>query len=649
MNTNLLLSALTVLLTTMYVTWVRSLAQDFPVDTLAKLMGFVLGVLAVSHFVGKKLGINYGLLAGLASLFISAFLGFLNIPFLGLVMSSIGFLFFLFQVKITSKRIIWLLPLLILFVFNILNTIYYEGTISLFIVEELKLESTNRDILFHLSLINSIRNYYIPAIPIDGIEVLKYHYLVHFLFAGWGKLFSTSSISMYSYGFGIVLFPLFIYYFIQTCITIKQCLFGIIDEEQFINRLYIVFFIFWVGITPLELQFKLKTGFFNSLILTSFSYVLGGVFLFTFVSFLVQTIYKRKQYWWVYFILSIFAMLAKVSLLVIVSPSLFVYYVFKKDRKNIFLAILLNITVGVFYLYALKLSLPIKLSFLDSAKYATDKGFFIYHIFAVFLPCWIVFYFLLKDKDGEKKHLDMLIVLFSMMLFTYLPTALLEMGHNGTYFFDYVKYVGLMFLVVFVTEGYQRWIYFFTSHISKKYILYLFTFYIISNYIISTLRNGYVLVNKDKQMQYRLAKNQDTIKQQPYSLLAQRSAFITHLSNLAKKEYGSNTLAFISQKDTLLYNIVSHDDSFADNKFSVPMVVPAITGLALVDGLPPYKYMSEQFYFFGYHSYQVRKSENDYQTEESLCDYLKTKNLADKKILIISTDTTKTHFLKPCK
>lgn len=649
MNINFLISTLTVCLTTIYIVWVRDLVQDFPILILAKLVGFVLGIFAVSHFFGKKIGINYGLLAGLVSLFISACLGFLNIPFLGIVISSIGFLFFLSQIKIPSKKNIWLLLLFTLFIFNILHTIYYEGTISLFIIEELQLESTNRDILFHLSLINSIRNYHLPAIPLDGIEFLKYHYLVHFLFAGWSKLFSTSSVSIYSYSSGIVLFPLFIYYFIQTCISIKQCLFGIKKEEEFVNHLYIVFFIFWVGITPLELQYKIKTGFFNSLILTSFSYVLGGILLFTFVSFLVQTIYKNKQYWWEYFLLSIFSMLAKVSLLVIVAPSLLIYYLLIRDRKKIILAFLLNITAGAFYLYALSSSLPIALNFLDSAKYATDKGFFIYHIFAALFPCWIVIYFLLKNMDKEKKHLNMLIVLLAMMCFAYLPTALLNMEHNGAYFFDYVKYIGLLFLVVFITESYQRWKDFFMSHISRKYILALLLFYIFSNYIVSTLRNAYTLIKKDKQMEYIWTQNQDKIKKQPHSLLAQRNAFITHLSNLAQKEYGSNTLAFISQKDTLLYDIVVGTGTFSDNKFSIPMIIPAISGLALIDGLPPYKYMSEQFYFFGYDSYQVRKSENDYQTEQSLCKYLKNKQLEGKKILFISTDTIKTHFLKPCK
>lgn len=574
---------------------------DTNFEILFKALGLSLFSLAVVEYTfEKKKNIPLAMSLGLLSWLFLAVLGLLQLTFLAYFIALIGLLGIGYSVSLayrdfkgnnTKNRFLYLIILfiflifLVLFSLDYLHTTYGGNVVSLFFIEEFINGNIHIDSIFHTAVIGSIKTYAVPSIGLDGAVYMKYHNLTNLFFAYWGQFIDITSYQSHSYLHSIVLLPFFFLYFVLFVIQCSQFFYKKVN----IITLLVVFIITNVGLLPTEVNLNLKAGLFDMSI-QSASLALGGIFLFLFFSFLIQTIQTNKINWIAFLLLPLFAMYAKGTLLFALAPVLSVYFILTKNIKAFLFSVLINGICLIFYYFFYhnpNVSTPIHL--FGYLQYISEKGFYLYNFIFIHISVFASIFLLLRYKEKSTKIITskntnvLILLLLALSLISYLVISVFDFGHNSGVFIQSARWIGSIIFIALISQEINNYVEKNTvfSLSSKNYLFWIFLFYFITNCLFTMGRHSYVLFQETKNKQVIFQANKTSTD----SLIQKRKDLLVVLNQLSNVENKEEYLIFIPHQDKYIEQLFPT----MYNKQTM-IVVSAFTGIALLDGI-------EQVYF----------------------------------------------------
>lgn len=515
--------------------------------------------------------------------------------------------------------------------------------------EMLAVGIADKDKLFLISVGQMIKTYGIPSTGLDGLPFLRYHFGSAWLLASISLWIPCSVADTYNYIFPIVFVPLLLYTIIQVALLIIEKTY---ESESDIDITTVSGKVFWlllivgfVSFFPYDVKrFIIDIGLYFFL---SESYLFAILVLFIFIGLLISTniecISITKKIYIFCLILLLFLLKVSVGFLVFWAM---LYILFRKRklfkvRTIVIVFLFLPITYFTFRLVTSIVKMKI-VPFHFIRNY-TDTNVWYYFIPVYFAS---VFAYLLiriyeHERTGLSFSLDNLIqgkflieeilILFSFL--SLIPGLILEMvSANAAWFSDVPRRVGMLFLlstvptIVRYIENHRT----FFHKILYSIILIPFLIGFIYTISVNTkVMIGSVTYFRYKIVNERISKSYTKV----YKILQKdyRYRFLNKLDSLDKLP--------LKVKKNLIANVPLSDSGYhfkwfnhQDEKWKSCFIAPAMSGIALIDGLP--KALDIKVYpYYGMYSYFGRNLENI----KNLEDRKKILGMENKRIIFLST------------
>jgi hypothetical protein len=249
-----------------------------PADGVAQLAGLALLVINASALGRSRSWYFSGFAFSLAALAGITFVGFL-LPsvVLSWSLASAGCLLFLANLYRTWRSLasIATIALLLLgsFLAVHLESFYWgEGQQhNLLFAETIPLGAAHIDVAQQSAVVNMISTYGVASTGIDGVLPLRYHNGAFWVAAGLRQLCGMSALEFIAYGFGILVIPFYVAMFFEFADAMRSLL-GT-DPERFPAMTWFIGLVVLVGLVPYESN--IVRANFNVLILNSDSFMLG--------------------------------------------------------------------------------------------------------------------------------------------------------------------------------------------------------------------------------------------------------------------------------------------------------------------------------------------------------------------------------------
>lgn len=592
-------------------------------------------------------------------LFILAIFGFLFILFL-LIDYKLNYLdksLSLPAILIISGLIIWFIGARWGYTYT--NPFYPESIIN---------GTAHVDILFHSAITNMIRTYGIPSTGIDGLVKIFYHYGSHWIFAQFCKIINIGALKFYQLGFPIIFVSLLLKTILMAILDIKS----LYKKDEFYdikkdNIFWIIISFGFFGILPQFLNGFigpspkfLKIAYYNAMPLSE-SYLVSFIFTFLLISTLVfieNNQYSKKIYivlknFFYIALLPLFIAIigfAKISLMVIWVAVLFYLFFRKKYFKNKIYIISLIVILAFSFLTLFFTSktglqasgfdptymLNLFSLFKDRSLLISCLGLILR---LIFISVWAILFIFLKiiSKKVEKfnfllnnfeayKTIEIEIILI-VIIVGFLPFLVLNNGSSVFYFYDIQRWIAIVFILGCLN----------TKHISdkiiirindnkKKKIIYFFKFLFISIISFSIICNVSDSAYNYLKLNHSIRRNiVENLLKENNKLMLSKYKLVEILNNLDQIpiDKKKQTIVYVPQSNSIYWDL----DVFRGD----PFIVPACTGIAMIDGMP--KFGSDPITSYGYSDYQSRLSPKDYSIEEI---YNKAIEKGFKNLIIIS-------------
>jgi hypothetical protein len=547
-------------------------------------------------------------------------------------LSVIGYFFFLFSLyryislsTATGKLLRNTIFLCLCFAFSLWATAIiwntghtvngsFYGYYSPFFVESIYLGGAHLDILFFSSLSQMIQTYGIPSSGLDGLPYIPYHFGSFWIFAHLSKLIQINPIYFYQLCFPVIFLALFFYSFLLFIVEARnfyspakdstQSLFGIITFTIFAaafikflpnkvaHALGLMRFDFFISpshlfsLTLTFLSFCLVIPFWGKFNASKLFTKLDMLFLTLVIPSLLAGIGLTK-------ISSIFIIFGLGTYL-FMRLGLFRHYQF---IVSYIISIFIVLVVSHYTLPVSQEAFSIKYtSFVsDYVVYPLKLLFLTFNYFWSFL--FLVFFMKVNDISDihSLKHafinrltLSIEIVILIGIL-SFLPgTLLTNLKGDEYYFLDFQKWICVSFLLALFD---------YSSIKLKPAMIALILFLTPLMYVI--YGNG-----KEKYLAYcshinhmrEVVMNAPSEKQDIVNILLK-----LHKLPLSQKR---NALLFIPQNNLAYWSLADQIGCC-----SVPFIAPALSGIAMVDGLPPVSCGGRENKILckvGYEGYQLR-------------------------------------------
>src|SRR3989304_8751273 len=556
-------------------------------------------------------------LAGLSLVIIFSLVSpFINLIILIVVLSFIYLLYFLI-VFIRNKffvskdffiiAIVIFLSLFILFtLWSSKFLLYYFSPIF---YEKLFTGKVFIDPVFNGAVANMIKNYGIPSTGLNGTTYLPYHYLSHWIFAQFSKLLDVNVLQFYEIGYPVIFLSLFFKFFF---LGIKNAGYKV---KNFIdNRLFwVLFLLVFTGLFP---KFVLERFFVSHFIIISESYNLSitlSLLTFLMIAFFRDKnsngkifLYSKSAFFIILLPLLIFLIgLSKSSTLVIFVAVLFYLFI----RYACYKKLVYNLG-GIFVIISTFLSL----------RATTQAGFEnsefqLFHFFNVVIQkrnegllwpvtliLFIIIYFfwsisfifletinLKKSYSGslinnfkEKKTIKIEVVILICLIGILPGIFLIIGGGSANYFSELQKWVSIILLLSLFAS--QDFIHIDIKRIIKKpirifiiVVIIILIFSIIFNFV-TEFRSFYDDYSQNKK-EYNLIIDND-IEDDMISYRTKLVKVILELDRLSISEK-QNSILYIPVDNTEFWDL-----KILPKSLSVPLLVPAVSGIAMIYGLP---------------------------------------------------------------
>ena len=571
-----------------------------------------LGLMVIAGFVieDNNYHFDYGLaLAGCLCFLFSAY-KFLSLDlFTGHVFKKaiIAILFFAFSIWTSS--IFWNTG------FSLMGSSYIF--FSPFFVESTYLGGAHVDTLFFTSLSQMIQTYGIASSGLDGLPYIPYHFGSYWIFAQLSKLMQINPIYFYQLCYPVIFLPLFFYSFFLFIIETRE-----VDAAAknavpslFSISAFVIFAAAFISFLPNKLSYEIGLMRLNFLISPSYLLSLTVIFLSFclcisfWVNFNAAKGYMRSDILFLAIITPLlFAVigLIKISSLFIIfclATYLFLRMALFKRYQFILLygiaACIVFIILYITYPASQGASSFKQFSiFSDYIDYQWRPFFLMFNYFWSFL--FIYFYIMVNDisnapllRDAFSNRLTVGIEsVLVISVVGFLPGALMaKLGADAYYFADFQKWIALPLLLALITYRPIK---------LKPATIALILFLMPLLYIV--YKNGtekYVTFRSQMNQMRKLAMNAPPKQQDMVNILLQ-----AYKLPLSEKR---STALFIPQNNRAYWGLAAKIGCS-----TVPFIAPALSGIAMVDGLPPAECVStgeNLLVSCGYECYQLRTAE----------------------------------------
>ncbi|WP_338813908.1 hypothetical protein V9L05_00230 [Bernardetia sp. Wsw4-3y2] len=542
-----------------------------------------------------------------------------------------SFLFLLFALGATFFHII---PSLLNNDINYINPLFFEA---------LQLGKVHIDTLFHSSIANMIQTYNTTSTGVDGLVPLNYHVGSHYYLAHFSKILKESSLLGYNFVFIIVFIPLFIYIYLSTIRSVSEKF----NIKQKFN------FIFWIAFIIVTFSLLSDLGKFGKDVFLfhilsesyNFAFILFCLFIILFIEEDKKFISDKKQSI-LFIVATVFFLLASLSLKISVGFLFWVAVIYLCFRffllnKNTYLRIKLVLFIGVLFItfyFGYKINHSntnsdiMNISLFNFIKehinYLSQKlYFYLIHFF------WGIAYCILRIRDSKiytlknlLKHTNFVLIdielLIVLMIASSLPGMLIAIPDGSAIYFTLVaRQLGMILFLAYIVLHQEHIYYFFKTYIfTKNDISFGLIF---SVFMAITIFGGIAWkFQADLRAAYSNHKNlvQD-YKQLENSQINSTpidrnwAVYITKqldsLGNLPI-EQKRKLVIHISQSDTLFWK---HMNTKRAAK-SISFVVPAISGIMQIDGMPLY---GEEINNYGFADFVERKNSSDTLSYSQMC------------------------------
>jgi hypothetical protein len=530
------------------------------------------------------------------------------------------------------------------------STVYYHsGYVTPLFREELAVGIAQIDLLFHLSIAQMIKTYGVVSTGLDGLTVTPYHYGSHWIFARLSTLFNFSMTEIYNIFYPVVFIVLFYYWLFQGALKVISFFSQSIDLNisNKIGRLFwFTFFVLTVGLLsiPAGYNFGIDKSYLNSQ-----SYLFSLIFLYILLFLVLEAIENNIHETFIFKLIVIFITgiiyLMKMSVGFMLIP-IFAYIQFRNRQffklKNVFIWFL-----GFIFIYPIYrvVSEGVQLNF---TMFHYIRNFTDTTIWYLFIPVYFtspLIYCLIRLSlyqeyanglykiISSNKFIDIEILIIFIIISLLPGAVLLIPGNSANYFSDVPRQLGVVLVlgcVPFIGLKLLKY----NTAISK---LLLITFII-------TFAGGF-FTNVYNQLKWVISKNFDV----RYAIAGSREIKISksfkEIQAMLEKKHSYQFITLLDSLNSLnpytKYNTVIYiprDQTYYNwiDRISSPFIVPAISGIALINGLPQGGELRNDYSF----SLYMRRGFTFIDTLENpnLDKRLEQVGLPDKKIITLHTD-----------
>jgi hypothetical protein len=560
----------------------------------------------------------------------------------------------------------------VLFSIWVASLIWKYGLRSpLFFEELIFFDNTNtyktfKDVLFHSSIINMIQAHNIPSTGLDGIPSFVFYFGSHWIFGNLAKLLDISPILFYNLAFPIIFTPFMFSSLLLLAINLKKWQ----ENSNLGNWNLRADFKFWLIFFIANIGFIYYPYAHNNMILLWYlhihgaSYSLGLTLAFLFLGMLLSTNHNNAvtndKIEFAFFLLVLPLMLVligftKLSTAVLILPLLFYLFVRLKLYKKLIYNLSAIIISGISIIVVIA-------SFMIASQATTNydaQSISIFDpfnllrtwikpslwLFFLFFCCfWSILFITLRlwyeKKINNISHLKTLFIsrqlidveiIIILCVVGLLPGMLFHLppyNHQNSmtvnvYFFDFQNWIALAFLLASMGK--------FRNLFKKKTYLMIPAMFGICFFILNYHYQIQAVYNRQLQLSQLIENN-------PNYLSTTEGKIIDLLHKIGKDmplSEKKKTLVFIPQSNKNFWNAKLEDC------YAVPFLVPAMTGMAMLDGLPPIHCQPKGAY--GYESYENFGVRTERQNTKVLCSKVLDKGFS--QVLRINSIYTKPRLI----
>lgn len=531
-------------------------------------------------------------------LFIAASLCGILIPHLEIlkwIIASVGFLFFLYYLARTARKKVPLLALSICAIMlglSLCDWSFVSRYHDILFMEKLACGSPFNlapDTLFHASLTNMIANLGKITTGLDGLPYTAYHAGSHFIFAQWTKLLSQNSLSFFLYGYTLLVVPLFIkslftLYF-EICNNLNA---NSEQEDRLPTFLFLILSLALPGFLPRELSEKIwvSAGPFSGE-----SYGLSLILAFLTACLVLQMCRQEKEnksniwvqiFFWCMCIPALCGVLTSCKFSTIyLFFGIFGYLFLRKHHfKNWIKIASLALSVLLSYFIYKALSFPYQTSVELFAFYKGMEPLHIaLHVIFFYLPLWAILLLFLLKKNQEPGTKSALEAGFVFSIICFVPSIFVQLaGGVVIYFLEPQYWLNLVLFLACLIP--------FATSVNKKTIVCLSLFLLLQTalsltHLSNSLQKDLATIAKIEPVPGRVA-----VLEKLYEL--------SHLPLRTRR----HTAVFIPQSQKDYWTMME--------PLATPFLVPAITGMPMIDGLPPQGFIGTIYYNYAPYGFGVR-------------------------------------------
>jgi len=559
--------------------------------------------------------------------------------------------------------------------YGLRSPLFFE---RLIFFENIHTYSAFKDTLFHSSIINMLQIHGVISTGLDGIHSFFYHFGSHLIFVGITKLLSASAVVFYSISFPIIFVPFMFSSLLLLAINLKKWK----EKNNLLVdwnlrqdwKFWLVFFVANIGF--IYYPFAHENALYWR-VYVSASYCLSLTFSFFLLEILLSfAIYHNnlltKKIELVFLLLVlpfilILIGLIKLTFVLLILALLFYLFIrlrlYKTTVYNLSFIIISGIgIVTIIVTIIVGLSVASKATGYEAQSVSIFNPFHFLRtwikpslwLFFLFFCCfWSILFITLRlwyEKSiNNIPHLKTLFinrqlidveVILVLCIVGLLPGMLFHLppyNHaasitSSSYFYNYQNWIALSLLLA--SMGMFQNIF---KKLKKFYFILLIpvlfgAYFFVLNYIYPI--NAFY--SEELHLSQLIKNNPDYLSTPEAKILQLLHKIDRDMPLLEKKKM----LVFIPQSNT----------DFWQAKFNkcdaIPFLVPAITGMAMLDGLPP-TYCKPQYY--GYRSYEnfgVRTKPQTNTKNRALCSNALDKGFS--QILRIDSIYTKPRLIS-CK
>jgi hypothetical protein len=303
-----------------------------------------IGILVLIGFFAEIIGPNSGVViyaSGTGFLF----WGFIHWLKKGPVLASIAFL------AVTLAFGSW-----------VAATVFGSGYQDPLFIERILIGEGKTDTLMHCAVSSMLQTYGVPSTGLDGLPYIPYHFGSHWLLAKLSSLMNVSILDSYHIGFPIIVLPLFLNSILLFAAEIKGLLPKLRNDHRYLRSntiFWALLFMAHLGVVPLAYSnwnSQLVSESYSCGLILAFNFVSLG--LGSFMGILHSPSNKCDAQWFLLVLMVSIAIplvgICKISLMYLL-VGLGSYFCFRLGIYKKFLGILLLVTLVISFLVTFKL------------------------------------------------------------------------------------------------------------------------------------------------------------------------------------------------------------------------------------------------------------------------------------------------------